>query len=157
MEEFQPDEIAFVSMGTLTWIKPAIKSLRMRGIESGLLQMEMENAAGKMSYPMAIKKMFTWLWMLLLIGMIKSFSIFVWKIENPYTGSAIAMIPTKTLKKPAFDALFGNQLTMAYRSRHAKDEPELKLCPNLLMGAPTCRSLWDKEKERLHRLLRWNY
>ena len=63
MNEFEPEEIAFISMGTLTWIKPAIKSLRMRGIESGLLQMEMDNAAGKMSYPMHIKKeMFGMAW-----------------------------------------------------------------------------------------------
>ncbi|MBL91680.1 MAG: hypothetical protein CMH56_07685 [Myxococcales bacterium] len=63
MTEFKPEEIAFISMGTLTWIKPAIKSLRMRGIESGLLQMEMDDAAGKMSYPMEIKKeMFGMAW-----------------------------------------------------------------------------------------------
>jgi spore photoproduct lyase len=63
MTEFKPEEIAFISMGTLTWIKPAIKSLRMRGIESGLLQMEMDDAAGKMSYPMPIKKeMFSMAW-----------------------------------------------------------------------------------------------
>ena len=63
MTEFSPEEVAFISMGTLTWIKPAIKSLRLRGIESGLLQMEMDDAAGKMSYPMHIKKeMFGMAW-----------------------------------------------------------------------------------------------
>tara|TARA_B100000959_G_C14986055_1_gene625658 strand:- start:2917 stop:4245 length:1329 start_codon:yes stop_codon:yes gene_type:complete len=63
ISEFAPEEIAFVSMGTLTWIKPAIKSLRLRGIQSGVLQMQMNEAAGKMSYPMHIKEeMFTMLW-----------------------------------------------------------------------------------------------
>lgn len=53
---FSPIEIGMVSMGTLTFIKPAIKSLRSLGIPSKVLQMPMADAAGKFSYPLEIKE-----------------------------------------------------------------------------------------------------
>jgi spore photoproduct lyase len=40
----------------LTFIKPAIKSLRSLGIPSKVLQMPMADAAGKFSYPLEIKE-----------------------------------------------------------------------------------------------------
>ena len=52
-----------ISLGTLTFIKPAIKSLRSLGIPSKVLQIPMENAAGKFSYSMEIKeKIFSTVW-----------------------------------------------------------------------------------------------
>ncbi|MFQ6615777.1 MAG: spore photoproduct lyase family protein [Fidelibacterota bacterium] len=63
INSFSPEEVAFVSLGTLTFIKPAIKSLRQLGIPSKVLQIPMEDAAGKMSYPMAVKEeMFGLVW-----------------------------------------------------------------------------------------------
>ncbi len=60
IKEFKVDEVALVSFGTLTFIKPVIKQLRERGFKSKILQMPFEDASGKASYPLAIKKeMFT--------------------------------------------------------------------------------------------------
>lgn len=55
---FSPEEVALVSMGTLTFIKPVMKQLRQRKINSKILQMPFENAAGKSSYPIELKKEF---------------------------------------------------------------------------------------------------
>jgi spore photoproduct lyase len=43
-------------LGTLTFIKPVIKKLRARQLKSKILQMPFENASGKASYPLEIKK-----------------------------------------------------------------------------------------------------
>ena len=56
MEKFSPNEVGMISLGTLTFIKPAIKNLRKLGIKSKVLQMPMSDASGKYSYPFKIKK-----------------------------------------------------------------------------------------------------
>ncbi|MFL3027151.1 MAG: hypothetical protein ACJZ1O_02520 [Candidatus Neomarinimicrobiota bacterium] len=56
MDMFSPNEIGLISFGTLTFIKPAIKSLRKVGTKSKILQMPFAEAAGKISYPMDTKK-----------------------------------------------------------------------------------------------------
>ncbi len=56
VKEFDPKSVAMVSFGTLTFIKPVIRQLRARGSFSKILQMPMEDAAGKLSYPAEIKK-----------------------------------------------------------------------------------------------------
>jgi len=56
MSMFSFNEVGMISLGTLTFIKPAIKSLRSLGIQSKMLQIPMEDAAGKFSYPMSIKE-----------------------------------------------------------------------------------------------------
>jgi len=53
---FTPQEVAMVSMGTLTFIKPVIKKLRDRNFATKILQMPFENASGKLSYPIELKK-----------------------------------------------------------------------------------------------------
>jgi spore photoproduct lyase len=53
---FEPHEIAMISFGTLTFIKPVIKQLRERNFKSKILQMPMEDASGKASYPLEIKQ-----------------------------------------------------------------------------------------------------
>ncbi len=55
-ELFSPEEVVNVSMGTLTFIKPVLKQLRERPIRSKILQMPLEAAAGKFSYPLRIKE-----------------------------------------------------------------------------------------------------
>ena len=55
VSNFYPQEVALVSMGTLTYIKPVIKTLRKRKLKSSILQMPMEDAAGKLSYPFELK------------------------------------------------------------------------------------------------------
>jgi len=52
---FRPSEVAMVSLGTLTFIKPVMKKIRERNFHSMILKMPMEEAAGKFSYPMATK------------------------------------------------------------------------------------------------------
>ena len=52
---FTPGEVALLSLGTLTFIKPVIKKIRDRDLKSKILQMPMENAGGKLSYPPNIK------------------------------------------------------------------------------------------------------
>ena len=56
LEEFRADEVVTVSLGTLTFIKPVLKKLRERPIRSKILQMPLEEASGKLSYPLSIKK-----------------------------------------------------------------------------------------------------
>ncbi|MCW8894215.1 MAG: hypothetical protein OQK48_00325 [Sulfurimonas sp.] len=59
INEFEPSEVALVSFGTLTFIKPVIKQLRDREFRSKITQMPFEDASGKSSYPDATKqKMF---------------------------------------------------------------------------------------------------
>ena len=53
---FDPLEVAMVSMGTLTFIKPAIKKLRSTALSSKVLQIPMADAVGKSSYTKKIKK-----------------------------------------------------------------------------------------------------
>jgi len=53
--EFNPLEVALVSFGTLTFIKPVIKQLREREFRSKITQIPHEDASGKTSYPEATK------------------------------------------------------------------------------------------------------
>jgi len=55
-ENFLPEEVALISLGTLTFIKPVIKQLRKRKLESKILQMPLVDAEGKFSYPLEIKR-----------------------------------------------------------------------------------------------------
>jgi spore photoproduct lyase len=52
---FSPDEVALVSLGTITFTKSVIKEIRSRNIKSKILQMPFEEIAGKFSYPDATK------------------------------------------------------------------------------------------------------
>ena len=63
MDMFAPPEVGLISFGTLTFIKPAIKSLRMANMRSKILQIPFADAAGKISYPMETKKkIFSGVW-----------------------------------------------------------------------------------------------
>ena len=63
LSTFSPDEVALVSFGTLTFTKPVVNNLRLKGVQSKVLQIPMEDAAGKLSYPFHIKEeMFTTAW-----------------------------------------------------------------------------------------------
>ena len=53
---FSSEEVGMISLGTLTFIKPAIKNLRALGISSKVLQIPLEDAAGKRSYSMTTKE-----------------------------------------------------------------------------------------------------
>ncbi len=55
-DQFRPEEVLMVSLGTLTFIKPVLKKIRERMPDSSILQMPMEDSAGKLSYPFKIKK-----------------------------------------------------------------------------------------------------
>ena len=52
---FNPDEVALVSMGTLTYIKSVIREIRKRAIPTQILKMPMVDSNGKLSYPDEIK------------------------------------------------------------------------------------------------------
>jgi spore photoproduct lyase len=52
---FSPSEVAMVSLGTLTFIKPVMRQIRRRDFKTKILQMPLENADGKLSYPRARK------------------------------------------------------------------------------------------------------
>lgn len=56
LKNFKTSEVALVSLGTLTFIKPVIKRLRERNFKSKILQMPMVNAGGKQSYPLHVKE-----------------------------------------------------------------------------------------------------
>lgn len=51
IEEFKSSEVALISFGTLTFIKPVIKQLREREFRSKITQMPFVDASGKSSYP----------------------------------------------------------------------------------------------------------
>jgi len=55
LEQFKPSEVALVSFGTLTFIKPVIKQLREREFRTKITQIPHEDASGKTSYPHATK------------------------------------------------------------------------------------------------------
>ena len=52
---FSTESVVMVSLGTLTFIKPVIRHLRAQPIRSKILQMPLEDAAGKFSYPFETK------------------------------------------------------------------------------------------------------
>lgn len=53
--QFSTDEVALVSMGTLTYIKSVMREIRKKAIPGQILKMPMVDADGKMSYPDDIK------------------------------------------------------------------------------------------------------
>lgn len=55
-ERFTCNEVALVSMGTLTFIKPVLKKIRLRAQNSKILQMPLVDANGKYSYPLSLKE-----------------------------------------------------------------------------------------------------
>ena len=52
---FDPSQVALVSLGTLTYTKAVMKTIRRRDFASKILQMPMQQSAGKYSYPEAVK------------------------------------------------------------------------------------------------------
>jgi spore photoproduct lyase len=54
-QRFDPQQVALVSLGTLTFIKPVLKQIRQRGGNSQILKMPLVEADGKLSYPDEIK------------------------------------------------------------------------------------------------------
>jgi len=56
LKRFNPDNVVMVSLGTLTFIKPVIKKMRGRKMKSRILQMPLEDAEGKYSYPLDVKR-----------------------------------------------------------------------------------------------------
>lgn len=56
LQLFDPEEVLFVSFGTLTFIKPVIQQIRLRGEASRILQMDMvKDPHGKLTYSDEIK------------------------------------------------------------------------------------------------------
>jgi len=55
IENFDPNIVAMVSIGTLTFIKPVIKKIRQRDFQTKILQMPLQNSNGKLTYPKEIK------------------------------------------------------------------------------------------------------
>jgi len=53
---FKPEEVALVSLGTLTFTKAVLRQLRSSGKATRILEMELVESAGKFSYPVAVKK-----------------------------------------------------------------------------------------------------
>ncbi|RLA59525.1 MAG: hypothetical protein DRQ89_13960 [Epsilonproteobacteria bacterium] len=53
---FTPNEVALISIGTLTFTKPTMREIRKKSIKSQILKMELIDAAGKFSYPDEIKE-----------------------------------------------------------------------------------------------------
>ena len=53
---FEPEEVALVSMGTLTYIKSVVREIRKRAIPTQILKMPMIDSDGKQSYPDEIKR-----------------------------------------------------------------------------------------------------
>lgn len=56
IEKFDPNKVALVSFGTLTFIKPVINKIKSRDFKSKILQMPFEEINKKQSYPYEIKK-----------------------------------------------------------------------------------------------------
>ncbi|MCF6335170.1 MAG: DNA repair photolyase, partial [Spirochaetales bacterium] len=56
LENFSPEEVVLISLGTLTFIKPVLKQLRRRKMDSKILQMPLTDAEGKFSDPIETKR-----------------------------------------------------------------------------------------------------
>lgn len=56
IKNFSCSKVALVSMGTLTFIKPVLKKIRLRAAQSKILQMPLIDASGKYSYPLSLKE-----------------------------------------------------------------------------------------------------
>ncbi len=56
VRDFDPKNVALVSLGTLTFIKPVMKQIRQRDFKSKILQIPLTEASGKLSYPLETKK-----------------------------------------------------------------------------------------------------
>jgi len=56
LSKFQVSEVALISFGTLTFIKPVIKQLRNREFRTKITQIPHEDASGKTSYPNSTKE-----------------------------------------------------------------------------------------------------
>ena len=54
-DEFDSEKVALISMGTLTFTKSVMKTIRSRPLTSKILQMPLEPSGGKLSYPTEIK------------------------------------------------------------------------------------------------------
>jgi spore photoproduct lyase len=56
LARFEPHEVGFVSMGSVTLIRPVVQEIRRRGGETKILQMELTpDPHGKLTYPQRIK------------------------------------------------------------------------------------------------------
>ena len=55
LARFNPEEVAMVSLGTLTFIKSVIKQIRGRDFKSKILQLPLTESDGKLSYPETTK------------------------------------------------------------------------------------------------------
>lgn len=55
VRQFQPEEVALVSMGSLTYTKEVMRTIRKRDFKSKILQMPFAEVAGKYAYPDALK------------------------------------------------------------------------------------------------------
>ncbi len=53
--QFDTDEVALISLGTLTYIKSVMREIRKKAIPSQILKMPLVDADGKLSYPDDIK------------------------------------------------------------------------------------------------------
>ena len=53
---FKPNEVAMISFGTLTYIKPVIKKIRSRSNKTFALKIPLKEVEGKYSYPKEIKR-----------------------------------------------------------------------------------------------------
>ena len=56
LENFLPEEVLFLSLGTITFIKPVMQKIREMGNSSKILQMDFaQDPKGKLTYPDEIK------------------------------------------------------------------------------------------------------
>ncbi len=53
---FHPSEVVTVSLGTLTFSKAALKTIRHKALQTQILRFPMEEIAGKFSYPYKVKR-----------------------------------------------------------------------------------------------------
>ena len=56
LSDFDPKNVALISIGTLTFIKPVIKQIRNRNFKTKILQIPLDDAEGKLSYPYETKR-----------------------------------------------------------------------------------------------------
>ena len=56
VDRFSRDEVLMISLGTLTFTKEVLRQLREGGQPSRILQMELQETAGKYSYPREVKQ-----------------------------------------------------------------------------------------------------
>ena len=118
VERFTSSEVAFVSMGTMTFIKPVVQQIRRRGGQTKVLQMEMAaDPHGKLTYPDEIKEQLYRCLHSALAGWRDAVFVYLCMEKHSIWQAALGWSPERSA---AFEQLYGDRvMELVRRTRDA--------------------------------------